>query len=58
MHFAISLLLLVYPVHIEMHEVLKINLLNRKEKIIHGGTGNTWGCNFYMGTQNGSINKI
>ena len=24
---------------------------------IHGGFGNTWGDNFYMGTQNGSNNK-
>ena len=34
--------------------------LSRKEKnkIIRGGTGNTWGRNFYMGTQNGSKNEI
>ena len=30
----------------------------KKTKLIRGGTGNTWGCNFYMGTQNGSKNEI
>ena len=29
---------------------------NREE--IHGGSGSTWGDNFYMGTQNGSKLEI
>ena len=34
--------------------------LSRKKnnKIIRGGTGSSWGHNFYMGTQNGSKHKI
>ena len=29
-----------------------------EKKKIRGGTGNTWGCNFYTGTQNGSEYEI
>ena len=34
--------------------------LSRKKnnKIIRGGTGSSWGHNFYMGTQNGSKHEI
>ena len=52
-HQSISIMVVVHFSHFHRNYTQSRKKKKDLNNVIHGGTGSTWGHNFYMGTQNG-----